>query len=40
MAINLTENALILSKFGFQSDDQVTAYVHISSFYAAYPPDA
>lgn len=39
MAINLTENALILSKFGFQSDDQVTAYVHISSFYAVYPPD-
>lgn len=40
MAINLTENALILSKFGFQSDDQVTAYVHISSFYAVFPPDA
>lgn len=40
MAINLTENALILSKFGYQSDDQVTAYVHISSFYAVFPPDA
>jgi len=39
MSIVLTENALVLSKFGFQSDDQVTAYVHISSFYAAYPPD-
>ena len=39
MMINLTENALILSKFGFQSDDQVTAYVHISSFYAVYPPE-
>jgi len=39
MAINLTENALVLSKFGFQSDDQVTAYVHISSFYAVYPRD-
>jgi len=39
MLVNLTENALILSKFGFQSDDQVTAYVHISSFYAVYPPD-
>jgi len=40
MAVNLTENALILSKFGYQSDDQITAYVHISSFYAVYPPDA
>jgi len=38
MAISLTENALVLSKFGFQSDDQVTALVHISSFYAVYPP--
>lgn len=38
MAVSLTENALVLSKFGFQSDDQVTAIVHISSFYAAYPP--
>lgn len=36
--IKLTENALILSKFGFQSDDQVTAYIHISSFYAVFPP--
>ena len=39
MAIRLSENALILSKFGYQSDDQVTALVHISSFYAVYPPD-
>jgi len=39
MSIRLTENALVLSKFGFQSDDQVTAYVHISSFYAVYPPN-
>lgn len=40
MAVNLTENALILSKFGYQSDDQITAYIHISSFYAVYPPGA
>jgi hypothetical protein len=39
MSVRLTENALVLSKFGFQSDDQITAYVHISSFYAVYPPD-
>jgi hypothetical protein len=39
MACNLTENALVLSKFGYQSDDQLTAYLHISSFYAHYPPD-
>jgi hypothetical protein len=36
--LTLTENALVLSKFGYQSDDQVTAYLHISSFYAHYPP--
>lgn len=40
MAVRLTENALVLSKFGYQSDDQITALVHISSFYAVYPPDA
>jgi len=39
MLVRLTENALVLSKFGFQSDDQITAYVHISSFYAVYPPE-
>jgi hypothetical protein len=38
MIFTLTENALVLSKFGYQSDDQVTAYLHISSFYAHYPP--
>lgn len=38
MLFTLTENALVLSKFGYQSDDQVTAYLHISSFYAHYPP--
>jgi hypothetical protein len=39
MLFTLTENALVLSKFGYQSDDQVTAYLHISSFYASYPPN-
>jgi hypothetical protein len=39
MLFTLTENSLILSKFGYQSDDQVTAYLHISSFYAHYPPN-
>ena len=38
MGVKLAENALVLSKFGFQSDDTVTAYVHISSFYAVFPP--
>lgn len=38
MLFTLTENALVLSKFGYQSDDQVTAYLHISSFYVHYPP--
>jgi len=32
LAITLNENAIALSKFGFESDDEVTAYVHISSF--------
>ncbi len=39
MAVQLSENALTLSKFGFQSDDAITAYVHISSFYSVYPVD-
>lgn len=38
MGIQLSENALTLSKFGFQSDDAVTAFVHISSFYSVFPP--
>jgi hypothetical protein len=39
MAIKLSENALILSKFGYMSDEQCTAYMHISSFYAVFPPE-
>ena len=34
--INLNENALLLSKFGLVADDELTAFVHISSFYAAF----
>jgi hypothetical protein len=36
MLIDLNENALMLSKYGLQADDEVTAYVHISSFYATF----
>lgn len=36
MGIQLSENALLLSKFGYQSDDTVTAYLHISSFYSVF----
>jgi len=36
IAINLNENSLLLSKFGLVSDDELTAYVHISSFYATF----
>lgn len=39
MGIQLSENALVLSKFGYQSDDAITAFLHISSFYQYYPPD-
>lgn len=33
MLIELNENALILSKYGLQADDEITAFIHISSFY-------
>ena len=33
IAATLNENAITLSQFGFQSDDDITAYIHISSFY-------
>lgn len=33
LAVELSENAYTLSKFGFQSDDEITAFVHISTFY-------
>jgi hypothetical protein len=40
MLVELNENALLLSKYGLQSDDEVTAFIHISSFYAAFGPGA
>jgi hypothetical protein len=36
IAINLNENALMLSKYGLLSEDEVTAFIHISSFYATF----
>lgn len=36
MLINLNENAVMLSKYGLQSDDELTAFVHISSFYQTF----
>ena len=32
MYVELTENAINLSKFGFASDDELTGYVHIKTF--------
>jgi hypothetical protein len=32
MYIELTENAINLSKFGFASDDELTGYLHINTF--------
>lgn len=32
LAATLNENAITLSKFGFESDDDITAYIHISTF--------
>jgi hypothetical protein len=36
IAINLNENALMLSKYGLLSEDEVTAFVHISGFYTVF----
>lgn len=33
IALELQENAVILQRYGFNSDDEVTAYIHISAFY-------
>ena len=33
MYIELNENALALTQFGINSDDEVTAYIHIQDFY-------
>ncbi len=32
MAVQLNDNAITLSKFGFLSDDEITAYMHIETF--------
>lgn len=32
IAATLNDNAIQLSQFGFQSDDEITGYIHISSF--------
>jgi hypothetical protein len=37
MMIELTEDSIMLGKFGFESEDEVTAYITISSFKAAFP---
>lgn len=34
--IELNENSLLLTKYGFQSDDEITMFIHISSFYESY----
>jgi hypothetical protein len=36
LGINLNENALMLSKYGLMSDDEITAFLHISSFQATF----
>lgn len=33
LAVTLNENAITLTRFGFDSEDEITAYIHISSFY-------
>lgn len=34
--VNLNENALLLSKYGLVSDDEITAFVHVSAFYTVF----
>ena len=36
MGINLNDNAINLSQFGFLSDDEVTGFIHIQSFQTAF----
>jgi hypothetical protein len=36
MMLELTEDSVFLGKFGLQSDDNLTAYVTISSFYSSF----
>lgn len=40
MLIQLNDNAIMLSQYGLQSDDEVTAFITISAFYAAFGPNA
>jgi hypothetical protein len=37
MMLELSEDSIMLSQFGLESDDDVTAYITISSFKAAFP---
>jgi len=34
--VNLNENALLLSKYGLVSDDEITAFVHMETYYAVF----
>ena len=36
IAVTLNEDAITLSKFGFDSDDAITGYIHISSFQSSF----
>jgi hypothetical protein len=36
MGINLNDNAITLSQFGFLSDDEVTGFIHIQAFESAF----
>lgn len=36
MGINLNDNAITLSQFGFLSDDEITGFIHIDSFISSF----
>jgi len=40
LGISLNENALMLSKWGLVGDDELTGFIHISSFYAVFGVNA
>lgn len=40
IAIELEENAVNLSQFGFVSDDEITAYIHIETFVETFSGDS
>ena len=39
ITLNLNENAIVMEKFGLVSDDEITAFIHIDTFYEVFGND-